>query len=166
MDERRVTFTILKLAHEERRIVGWAYVARKADGTLADDSGGETKVNGKRVENATAGDIVDTPEALRALKDSFYEFIGSGAASADNMHVDFEVGKIVGGLFFEPDLTRALSIPDNTLPTGALVVIELPETERGNALLADVKSGRKTQLSAVMQIERVPVDEAEIQHAA
>ena len=78
-----------------------AYVARKADGSLAFDSGGTTtNADGSTVDDATAQDVVDTPEAMKAFTDAFYSFLSSGKAGADDMHTDFDVARVVGGLAF------------------------------------------------------------------
>ena len=159
-DEQRITLAIKHVDQAQRRLIGWAYVARKADGTLPFDSGGTTTINGKVVEDATDQDVIDTPEAMKALEDAFYEFIASGKAGADDMHVDFDVGRVVGGMVFTPEVTKALDIPAGTLPTGALCVIDIPKTERGNQLWADIVSGKKTALSAVVAIRREEIQDA------
>lgn len=125
-----------------RRVVAWAYVARKADGTLAYDDGGTTIVNGK-AKHITDRDVVDTPEALRAFEDGFYDFIGSGLAGADDMHEDFHVAKIVGGLVLTPELTAKLITPQ--APYQALV-------EKARAVLArpDVGPGAKNALTELV----------------
>lgn len=159
-DEARITIAVKAVLKPQRRLIGWAYVTHKADGSLAIDSGGTTTVNGKVVEGATDQDIVDTPEALKALEDSFYDFVSSGTATADDMHVDFGVAKIKGGIFFTPEVSKALGIPEGTLPTGALCVIDIPETPRGDQLWADVESGKKGALSSVVLIEREVLEDA------
>lgn len=139
------------------RIHAWAYVCRKADGTLPEDSGGTTTQNGMVVDDATDRDVVDTPEAERAMADALYDFIGSGSGSADDMHVEFGVGKVVGGLFVTQEIAKALSVPDGILPTGALVVIDLP---RQSSTAQAVLSGAKRQLSIVAAIHREEIDHA------
>lgn len=158
--EARVSIAIKSADVSKRRLIGWAYVARKADGTLPFDSGGTTRDPQGNVIDDTDQDVVDTPEAQKALEDSFYQFVSSGTATADDMHVDFNVAKISGGVFFTPEVTKALGIPDGILPTGALVVIDIPQTPRGDALLADVVSGKKGFLSSVVAIHREAIPDA------
>lgn len=158
--EARVTIAVKAVMESQRRLIGWAYVTHKADGSLAIDSGGTTRVDGQVVDSGFDQDIVDTPEAMRTLEDSFYDFISSGQATADDMHVDFGVAKIKGGVFVTPEVAKALGIPDGILPTGALVVIDIPKTERGDALWADVVSGKKRALSSVVYIERQEIADA------
>lgn len=226
------------VAGEERRVVGMAYVARKADGTLAFDSVGSTKVGDEIVDSGSDRDVVDTPDALRAMKDGFYAYLsreelvtaakalkravrsylsvdGGGSkrtlraalksfedsendAGMDDMHADFNVAKAVGGVFLEPDLAQALvggqetykalvaqaealaaetdaekqktgaaalvdalkAYPAQALPTGALLVSQIPRTERGDELWTAVKSGARAMFSIVTPIRRVVVADA------
>lgn len=135
---------VLKFDEAQRRVYGWASIARKADGTLPHDS---------------QGDVIDTPEAVRAWENAFYEFLPQ-AATADDMHVDFGVAKIVGGLAFTPDLTKALGIPDGILPTGLFIVVDIPKTERGNQLWADVTTGKRKMFSIVASVLREELADA------
>jgi hypothetical protein len=145
---------------DRRLVIGWAYVARKPDGTLARDSGGiRLHPDGRRTPVDTGGDIIDTPEALRAFEDKFYDFLGSASAGADDMHVDFDVAKVVGGIVFTPDLIEVLNAK-GVLPIGALAVIRIPDTPRGNQLWSDVRNGKRRQLSLVMSVVREQVPEA------
>ena len=56
-------------------------------------------------------------------------------------------------------MTKALGVPDGVLPTGAVVVIDVPRTERGNQLWADIKSEKRKQMSIVARIRREPIDD-------
>lgn len=159
MDSRLCLPIVYKSDDEQRRVIAWAYIARKADGTLAYDSGGQTSLNGTPIEDATDRDVIDTPEALRAFEDSFYAFLGSGLAGADDMHIEWNVAKPVGGFVTTPDVLKALGAT-GTLPVGALVVIDVPRTTRGNALWADIKTGRKRHLSIVASVEREVIADA------
>lgn len=162
----RVVVSKLEKVEGTKRLVGWAYIARKADGTLADDSGGTTRdAAGNVIADATAGDIVDTPEAEKAFADALYGFLSSGKATGDVMHVDFDQTRIVGGMWIDQDVAKAMGVPAGILPTGALVVIEIPDTEKGAELWKRYDSGELRSLSAVLSIERVPVEESEIRHA-
>jgi hypothetical protein len=145
---------------EKRRVIAWAYVARKADGTLGTDSGGKTTIDSVEIENATDRDVVDTPEAFKALEDSFYEFISSGKAEADDMHVEVGVAKPVGGVAFTPEVIKALGIPEGIVPLGILTVIDIPKNERGDQLLADIHSGKRRQLSIVAAVQRTAIESA------
>lgn len=143
-DEVTITGTVFKVDEAQRRVFGWASIARKADGTLPHDS---------------QGDVIDTPEAQLAWENAFYEFLPK-AATADDMHVDFGVAKIVGGMVFTPDVTKALGIPDGIIPTGQLIVVDIPKTERGEALWADVVSGRRKMFSIVATVAREELADA------
>lgn len=160
-----IPFVVEKVDDDQRRVYAWAYVTHKADGSLAFDSGGETRDGAGNVVAGTERDVVDTPEALKAFTDAFYEFVSSGKAGSDDMHVDFDVARVVGGLVFEPDVTKALKIPDGVVPTGAVVVIDVPTTERGNQLWQAIKSGERKQLSMVARIQREVIDATEINPA-
>lgn len=147
MQDERITSSvaITKLDESERRVYGWAHIARKADGSLPHDS---------------QGDVIDTPEALAAWKDACFSFL-SDAATADDMHVDFGVAKIVSGQPFDPDLTKALGIPDGILPTGLLITVEIPRTERGDKLWSDVITGKRKMFSIVASVERQEIADGE-----
>jgi len=138
VQDERVTAEICKVDADSRRVYGWAHVARKADGSLPHDS---------------QGDVIDTPEALKAWENAFYDFIPK-AATADDMHVEFDVAKIVGGLAFTPDVTKALGIPDGTLQTGYFIVVEVPRTPRGDQLWDDITTGKRRMFSIVAAVER------------
>lgn len=142
MSDARLTGDILKIDEAQRRVYGWAHIVRKADGTLPHDS---------------QGDVVDTPEALLAWENAWYDFLPK-AATADDMHVDFDVAAIKSGLVFTPDLCKALGIAEGTLPTGTLIVIDIPKTERGDALWSDVITGKRKMLSIVASVMREPLD--------
>lgn len=129
---------VLKMDDERRLVYAWASIARRADGSLPVDS---------------QGDVIDTPEALRAWEDAFYEFLPN-QPTADDMHEDYGVAKISGGLVFTPELTKAMGIPDGVLPTGALVVTKIPKTSRGDMLWEDIKAGRRRMMSIVASVER------------
>lgn len=145
MTEKTTQCEILKTADAERRLVyAWASIARKADGSLPHDS---------------QGDVIDTPEAERAWEDAFYDFLPK-AATADDMHVEFDVAQIVGGIVTTPELTKALGIPDNTLPTGALIVVRIPKTARGDALWSDILTGKRRMMSIVASVAREQIKEA------
>lgn len=136
------TVEIFKTADSERRLVyAWASVARKADGSLPEDS---------------QGDVIDTPEAERAWEDAFYDFIPK-AATADDMHVDFDVAQIVGGVVVTQDLAKALGVPDGILPTAQLVVVRIPRTARGDQLWADIQTGKRRMMSIVASVVRQPI---------
>lgn len=130
--------SVFKVDDERRLVYAWASVARKADGSLPHDS---------------QGDVIDTPEALKAWEDAFYDFIPR-AMTADDMHVDFDVAKIVGGLVFTPELVNALGVPEGVLPTAALVVTRIPETPRGDELWQAIKSGQRKMMSIVASVTR------------
>lgn len=129
---------------ERRLIFGWAHIARKADGSLPYDS---------------QGDVVDTPEALKAWEDRFYDFLPE-SPTADDMHEEFGVAKIVGGLCFTPEVTKALGIPDGIIPTGQFIVVRVPNTPRGDTLWDEAKSMQKPAFSIVAAVRRVPLAEA------
>lgn len=141
MSDATFTSEVFKVDEAQRRVYGWASIARKADGSLPHDS---------------QGDVIDTPEALRAWENAAYEFLPA-AATADDMHVDFGVAKIVGGLVFTPDLSKSLGIPDGIMPTGFLIVVDIPKTERGDALWQDVVTGKRKMFSIVASVVREPL---------
>lgn len=160
-EEARYEIAIKAVLPSQRRLIGWAYVARKADGTLPFDSGGTTKDQaGNVIPDATQRDVIDTAEAMKALEDSFYEFLSSGKATADDMHREFGIAPIVGGIVVTPEVTKALGIPDGTLPTGVLCVIDIPKTPQGDRLLTEVVSGEKCSFSSVMLVERQEIPDA------
>lgn len=142
--DRSFDATISKVDDERRLVYAWASIARKADGTLPHDS---------------QGDVIDTPEAEQAWEDAFYDFLPR-AATADDMHTDFDVAQIVGGVVTTPELAKALSIPDGTLPTGALIVVRVPKTPRGDALWSDIRTGKRKMMSIVASVSREEIAEA------
>lgn len=142
MVAKRHEAVVLKLDDERRLVYAWASVARRADGTLPEDS---------------QGDVIDTDEALRAWEDAFYDFLPH-QPTADDMHQDYGVAEIVGGLVFTPELTKAMGVPDGILPTGALVVSRIPQTARGDELWDDIKAGRRAMMSIVASVEREAIE--------
>lgn len=142
MSTASIECRVAKVDAERRLVYAWASIARKADGSLPVDS---------------QGDVIDTPEAVAAWEDAFYDFLPA-AGSADDMHVDFAVAKIVGGIVITPDLTEALGVSDGVLPTGALIVTRVPRTDRGDQLWHDITTGKRTMMSIVAQVQREPVN--------
>lgn len=151
---------------DKRRVISWCYVARKADGSLSMDSGGTTTVNGVVVPNASDRDVVDTPESLKSMEDAFYAFLSSGEATADDMHSEWKVARVVGGIVFSPETQKALKIPPGVVPLAIASVIDVPKNPRGDQLLADIASGKRKQMSIVAAIERVPIDDTDIRKLA
>lgn len=143
--DKRDAGEIFKIDAAQRRVYGWASVARKADGSLPVDAD---------------GDVIDTPEAVRAWENSFYEFFFDAARTMDDMHVDFGVAKRITGIVLTDDLKAAMGVPDGILPTAALIVVDIPKTERGDALWADIVAGKRKMLSIVARVAREELTDA------
>lgn len=146
--DARLTFAISKRDDERRLVFGWASVATKADGTLADDS---------------QGDVIDTPEAQRAWEDAFYEYVRL-VGKGDDMHEFFGVADLIECCVFTPDKTAAiakgLGLSGESQFVGAWVGYYLPETERGEEAWQAVKTGRRGAFSIVASVLREELADA------
>lgn len=157
--DSRHLFDVLKATEvgENLRVVAWAYKTRNADGSLVYDSGGTTKDPATgAVIDATDQDVIDTPEAEKALADSLYELVGSGKGTTDDMHETFGIGRVVGGLYVDDDVATALGV-EKAIGRGAIVVFELP---RIHDTAKKILSGERSQLSIVGMVEREELRDA------
>lgn len=132
--EARFTAEIVKLAPEQRRFFGWAYITKRADGTQVVDH---------------SGDAIDTPEARAALEDAFHRYVRD-SGSGDDQHELFGASKLVEAVAFTREKARAMGIPDDVpLPEGLWVGFEVSQTPAGDALWERVKRKERSMLSIV-----------------
>ena len=132
--EHRFTAEIVKVAPEQRRFFGWAYVTKRADGTQVVDH---------------SGDMVDTPEARAALEDAFHRYVRDSGAG-DDQHELFGASKLIEAVAFTREKARYMGIPDEVpLPEGLWVGFEVAATPAGDALWERVKRRERSMLSIV-----------------
>jgi hypothetical protein len=130
---------IEKAAPEERRFWGRAYIHQGADGQVVDVS----------------GDVVDTPEAQRALEEAFYGFVKE-ARSGDAGHELFDAAVLIEGVAVTAEKIAAGLYPEGT-PLGLVVGFEARDTEEGDLLWERVKDGTYKALSIVGEGWREPL---------
>ncbi len=115
-------------------VFGWAYVAKRGDGTQVEDH---------------SGDVIDTPEAVSKMEDAFYAY-ARDSREADMMHEAFGVGQLVEQVVFTPDKFTKMGLPEG-IPTGAWVGYYLPPDDGGPSDQAweKARSGELTAFSIV-----------------
>ena len=130
--ETRITAEIRKLAPEQRRFYGWAYVAKNADGTQVEDH---------------SGDRIDTPEAMASLEDSFHRFVRD-SGDGDDQHELFGASKLVEAVAMTKQKAELMGI-EGPIQEGLWVGFEALPTAAGNELWKRVKDGDRSMLSIV-----------------
>ena len=132
--EARFTAEIVKVAPEQRRFFGWAYITKRADGTQVVDH---------------SGDAIDTPEARAALEDAFHRYVRDSGAG-DDQHELFNASKLIEAVAFTREKAAAMGIPDDApIPEGLWVGFEVTSTPAGDALWERVKKRERSMLSIV-----------------
>jgi hypothetical protein len=123
---------VVKIDAEQRRVYGWGYVAKNADGTQVVDA---------------SGDFVDTDEAVTALEDAFHRYV-LDSREADDGHETFGVAKLVEAVFMSPDKAATMGLAAE-VPTGFWVGYEFPTDEVGEAAWQKVKARDSLAFSIV-----------------
>jgi len=124
---------IAKVDPEQRRVWGWAYVAETASGEQVVDH---------------SGDIVDTPEARRALENAFYDYVLK-SREGDDGHQVFGAMDLIEAVAMSPDKAREMGLPSEYVPTGLWVGYEFPTDEVGEAAWQKVKGQEHLAFSIV-----------------
>lgn len=90
-----ITFTgdITKVDEEQGRVYGWAYVFTK---------------NGEQVEDHS-GDVIDTPEAVRSLEDSFVTYV-KDHRTGDLDHEQFGVSRLIEAAFITKEKAEQMGM--------------------------------------------------------
>lgn len=145
MADTHIEAPIIKVDEERRIASGWAIVAKRTDGTDAPDS---------------QGDVIDTPEAIAALRKSFEDY-AMESRDGDLMHAFFGVAKLVEMVVMTPDVQEAMGIEKGTVPVGAWVSFHYPETPLGNEAWEGVKSGKYSAFSIVGTGVREDIEDGE-----
>ncbi len=132
MAETRLNAEIAKIEPERRRFYGWAYVAKRADGSQVTDY---------------SGDVIRTPEAMEALEDAFHAYVRDGGAGDDN-HELFGASKLIEAVAMTKEKAELMGI-DGPIQEGLWVGFEAMPSPAGEALWKRVKSGERAMLSIV-----------------
>lgn len=134
VDTARFTTEIVKVAPQQRRFFGWAYMSKRADGTQVIDH---------------SGDAIDTPEAVAALEDAFHRYVRD-SGDGDDQHELFGASKLIEAVAFNREKAAAMGIPDDVpLPEGLWVGFEALPTAAGDALWDRVMKRERSMLSIV-----------------
>lgn len=134
VEQTRFTAEIVKVAPEQRRFFGWAYITKRADGSQVVDR---------------SGDMIDTPESRAALEDAFHRYVRDSGAG-DDQHELFGASRLVEAVAFTREKAAAMGIPEGVpLPEGLWVGFEVADTPAGNALWERVKKRERSMLSIV-----------------
>lgn len=114
MSDWRLNLTIVEKDAATRIVGGWAYVAKRPDGTQVIDHSDEF--------------IDDLPMLEKALRDLFK---AARERACDVMHDGHPVGGLVGGVVFTTEKLAAMSKhfgdPITGMPLGAWVEMEIAE---------------------------------------
>lgn len=135
------TCVISKVDEEQRRVWGWAYMARNADGDLITDH---------------SGDVIDTPEAFAALEDATYRFV-KDIGEGDDMHTTFGVAKVIESVVMSPVKAEAMGLSETNVPQGVWLGMEFERDAAGDAAWAKFKQGERRMFSIVGEGTREPL---------
>lgn len=127
--------TFVKSDADQRRVLGWAYLVKNADGSQVVDHSG------------------DVMEDVQALEDSVAEFVSTSRAG-DDMHSQPVVAKLIGSLVVTPEKLAALGAPAGSLPTGWLTEWQVTD----DATWQKIKSGERSMLSIAGAGDREPIN--------
>lgn len=146
--EWRSAVEIVKVDDEARIVAGFASVAINADGSLPED---------------TQGDVIDTPEAIKAWERAFYKYALDGR-DGDVQHEFFKVSRLVELLVFTPEKTKAiakrLGLKGDSQAVAAYVSYEVSKSKEGDKAWADVKAGKLPMFSIVASGKREDLPDA------
>lgn len=133
--ETSLFFTVNKSASniEKGLVSGWANVAKNADGSIPLD---------------WQGDVID-PDVL---EDAAIEFMKNYQESGVN-HEGEAKGTVVESIVLTKDKQVALGIPENTVPEGWFITVQLHDDE----VIEKVKNGEFRMFSIQGTGERVPL---------
>ena len=134
LSSARFTAEIVKVAPEQRRFFGWAYITKRADGSQVIDH---------------SGDVIDTPEAWADLENAFHDYVRD-SGDGDDQHELFGASKLIEAFAMTREKAQAMGIPDDTpLPEGLWVGFEALSSPSGDALWERVKRRERSMLSIV-----------------
>lgn len=115
---------ITKVDDDQRLVFGWASIGIDKDGTVIEDR---------------QGDILDDVDEIEKAA---YDFV-LHSRDGGEMHVRKGVSTLVESVVFTPEKTRAMGIPDGTVPTGWWVGYKVNDDEVWKA----VKDGKYRMFS-------------------
>ena len=119
--ETELHANIIKVDAPRRMFFGWSYVVKK---------------NGEYVEDHS-GDIVDTPEAVDAMENAFYQY-ALHSRGGDDGHSVFGVAQLVEQVVFTPEKIEKMGLNPETTPVGVWSGYYVPPTELGDRLLHSI----------------------------
>ena len=123
---------ICKIDPEQRRVWGWGYIAKTADGEPVVD---------------WSGDVIDTDEAFAALEDAIYRFVRD-SGEGDDMHETFGVSKLIEAVVMSPAKAEAMGL-DPAVPSGVWLGFEFNDDPAGLEAWEKVKTGERRMMSIV-----------------
>lgn len=115
---------ITKVDEDQRLVFGWASIGIDKNGGIIEDR---------------QGDILDDPDEIEKAA---YDFV-LNSRDGGEMHVRKGVSTLVESVVFTPEKTRAMGIPDGTVPTGWWVGFKVND----EAVWKSVKDGKYTMFS-------------------
>ena len=130
-------FKVAKSNDDQMLAFGWASVAIRTDGEQIED---------------WQGDIID-PEDLEQAVYDYVQFYGDGG----EMHERGGVAKLVESVVFTKEKTKAMGIPDGTVPEGWWIGFRVLDPD----VWDKVKDGTYSMFSIEGTGERVEVEEDE-----
>lgn len=133
---------ISKIDVEQRRVFGWGYVAKTADGEQVVDH---------------SGDFIDAV-AWPHFEDAAYRYVRD-ARDMDDMHSIEKVATLIEQVVMTPEKALAMGL-DPSVPSGTWQGWEFPKTAEGDAAWEQVKKGARGSLSIVGSGTREEVDDA------
>lgn len=131
MDTIRFVCHIEKSEPELRRFWGKGYIHTTSDGQVIDHS----------------GDVIDTPEAQRALEEAFYEYV-KDIRTGDAEHLFFDAADMIEGVVVTAEKKAAGLFPAD-MDEGIYVGFECVDSDEGDRLWDGVKDRRLKSLSIV-----------------
>lgn len=133
-DSHTIEFVIYKDQSFEKGLVsGWANVAKNADGSIPLD---------------WQGDVIDPSD----LEDAAIAFMKEYQASGCD-HTGDAIGTVVESIVLTKDKQAAMGIPENTVPEGWFITVQLNDDE----VIQKVKNGEYRMFSIQGTAERVAV---------
>lgn len=131
-------FTVAKSNADQMLAFGWASVAIRADGEQIED---------------WQGDVIDPDDLEQAVYD-YVQFYGDGG----EMHERGGVAKLVESVMFTKEKTKAMGIPDGTVPEGWWIGFRVLDPD----VWDKVKSGAYSMFSIEGTGKRVEMPEENV----
>lgn len=135
MANRIASGAICKVDEERRVALGWAYVAKTADGQPVVDHSGDTDVDPQNLEDVAFDYVLHSREG-------------------DEMHTEKVTSRLVESVVFTPEKLAKMGIAEGTVPLGWWVGFRIDS----DATWAKVKDGSLRAFSVFGSGEREPIN--------